>query len=158
MVYSITYTEPELLTSRLGELLARIKPVLVQRRNALNSSNTSTIGHRIRLVREARNLTLAELAEATEGRVPIDERTLQLWESSSDQESNLSLVQLRELALLLGISISELVEPSPEAAAVSYLERYVHSHAARGPTSPSPEDLRQLRRAVLERLANKLDL
>ena len=158
MVYSVTYVEPEDLAGRLTDLLAQIRPVLVQRRTAMAANRTSAIGQRIRAMREARGLTISELVEASKARVPMTERMLQQWESSTDQESNLSIVQLRELSVLLGVSISELVEPSLETTAVALLERYVNLQAARGHTAPSDDDLREIRRTVLNRLIDKLDV
>ncbi|SEG89632.1 Helix-turn-helix domain-containing protein [Thermomonospora echinospora] len=98
------------LTERLAEQLEALRPLLVRRRAEFAEHTRDTFGERLRRLRQARGLTHEDLAAAM--RVPglISATELADWETGSDLESDLHLVQLRELAAALDVPLADLLD------------------------------------------------
>jgi transcriptional regulator with XRE-family HTH domain len=159
LVIQVDYMEPEDLRIELNRQLEIIRPLLVQRKLQFAKHDVNVVGDRIRLVREASRLTRAELAQASSEEAPITESMLAHWEESSDRESNLSLIQLREIAVLLNVSVAELVEPNLDAMYLSFVNSLLESAdekvAARW-GAYSNEDRKRIVLRLLERFGIEL--
>lgn len=157
MVISIPYAQPEELAERLESVLQRIRPVLVQRKTALHDYEVNVVGERIRQLREAVGMSRASLARASTSRCPISEALITRWETSTDRTANPSLIQLHELARLLNVTVTDIVEPNLEELIWSILDRYVRRQAARGSDAASDHDRRAMVRKMLLRAINTLE-
>lgn len=127
LVIQISYTEPEQLRGELARQLELIRPLLVQRKLQFAKHDVNIVGDRIRRARESAGLTRAELAAASTPEAPITEGLLAHWEEASDRESNLSLIQLREIAVLLNVTVAELVEPNLDGLYLSFVNSLLDS-------------------------------
>ncbi|MEO5878306.1 MAG: helix-turn-helix transcriptional regulator [Streptosporangiaceae bacterium] len=97
------------LAERLARQIEELRPTLTTRRAAFAVHDRPAFGSRLKELRQARGLTEQGLVAAM--RVPelISVRELRDWESSSDRESNLHLVQIREIAAALNVSPADLL-------------------------------------------------
>lgn len=89
--------------------IEQLRPSMARRRAAFAEHHHAAFGDRLRRLRQERGLTHEKLAAMM--RVPglISAGELADWEAGSDQESNLHLVQLREIASALGVPPAELL-------------------------------------------------
>lgn len=157
VVLSVAYAEPEDLTAQLSQVLRRIRPLLVQRKIAFQGYDVNIVGERIRQLRESRQLTREAISAASSARYPISVELIRAWETSTDRHSNMSLMHLRELAVLLNVTVADIVEPNFEDTVLSTLDRYVSRQAARGHDPATDHDRRAMVRRVLLRAIGLLE-
>lgn len=148
----ITYTEPEEMRRDLLNCLSDIMPILEERKLAFSSYDANIVGNRIRELREAQGLTREEVAE----KVPLlSIHQLRQIEESTDKISNPTLVQLRQIATVLKVTVSELIEPDLPSIVVTALDEVVNSRvAARFGEIPS-KDKKSLLRRILYRILDR---
>jgi len=144
----ITYDEPEDLRHRLDVLLVSIRPVLESRKVAFSDYRVNMVGERIRRLREDQDLTRSEVATAIPG-LTLD--ALRQIEESSDNVSNPTLIQLRQVATVLKTTVSDLVEPDLMERLFGEMEAWTEGRvAARFHDIPSEDRKRVLRRILLK--------
>ncbi|MDQ1076213.1 MULTISPECIES: hypothetical protein [Microbacterium] len=168
LVVKIEYTDPEHLRDELSRQLDVLRPLLVQRHLQFSRHRVNVIGERIRQAREAAGLTRAELALSSQS-LPGDasvnaiaESMVQHWEESTDSQSNLSVIQLREIAVLLNVSAAELIEPNIEGLYLSFVNSLFESAASDDIAARwgqySTKDKKRLIMRLLERFGIELGL
>lgn len=151
----VEYSDPTELRNRLEFELKQIRPLLVQRKIILDNFSMNIVGERIRGIRKANNLTAEDLAVS----LGVDSAQVEHWERSTDRENNFSLVQLRQIAARLNISVAQLVEPSMDSVCIAYFRDILDSRsvAARwGRTSR--EDRKALLKLIFNRFGYELGL
>ena len=105
----VEYDEPEELRLNLYVELNKIRPALKRRRLAIADHDGYTVAKNIRRIRCMRGLSVDQLATRISRRFAVPSGVVQRWEDLSDRESNLSLLQLREIAYALNVDVSQLV-------------------------------------------------
>lgn len=156
----IRYEDPDDLESELDALLARIRPILEERKLAFSDMlDTNLVGERVRVLREQLGLTYEEI-EAAQKILTADH--LRHIEESSDRESNVTLIQLRAIAAVLRTTVADLVEPDLESRLMSLLEDWMMGEraapvAARFKSLMTPADRKRLMRRILLRLIDSLE-
>jgi len=149
----ITYTEPEDLRMELRDRLAEIRPILEQRKLAFSKYEVNVVGEKIRLRREELGLTRENVA-ASAPQVTIE--ALTTFEESTDRCSNLTLIQLREIATILKTTVADLVEPDLNERLMSNLQEWMMNGAA-ARSGFSTKDRNRLLRRVLLRITDSLE-
>lgn len=157
LVVVLEYDEPEELRTLLGEKLAQIRPLLVQRALAFGTYDVNIVGDRIRSLRQQQGLTRADIAKATAGRFPISVEMIARWETQTDRDSDLSLVQLREIATALKTTVADLVEPDLQQVLISGLADWVGGRPSARFSGSSNRDRNRILRRLLSRLIDDLD-
>jgi hypothetical protein len=107
-LFLVRYADYEDLRSRLHDQLQAILPSLLTRRDALSWHAGIRLGERIRQLRVARGMTHEDLARIA-GMESFSPEQIRQWEKSSDLESNLSLVYLRQIAAAFGVDAAGLL-------------------------------------------------
>lgn len=149
----LTYNEPEDLRSDLGNLLGKIRPILEQRKLAFSKYDRNIVGERVRLLREALGLTREEVTENTS---LLTVEALRLLEESTDRLSNPSLIQLREIAVILKTTISDLIEPDTNEIAFGHVQDWIEGRIS-ARSRISPKDRNKLLRRMLLRIIDSLE-
>lgn len=161
MLIKITYTEPEELREILDKELIRLRPRLLARRSAFGEHDRNIVGDRISRAMNAQGVTRAKVSDDSAKRVHITEEQLAVWETSSDRESNPSLLQLRELAYLLNTSVADLVEVDMNALHLAYFNRLLDqvdfATAARNGSESYYKDRWNLLLRIMDLLREDLD-
>ncbi|WP_069764459.1 helix-turn-helix domain-containing protein [Streptomyces sp. LUP47B] len=105
----VRYDSIKQLMEQLGQAIIELRPKLLQRRTALEELEQHRVGTRIKELREQRNMTRRQVADAT--RIPDSFSADQLkeWEQSSDRLNNLTLAFLQEIAFALRVSVKDLL-------------------------------------------------
>lgn len=145
----IKYTEPEQLRSLLRETLMSVRPILEERKIVFSKYEANIVGDRIRSLREELQLTREEVAAKLAP--PLTAEALQKIEESTDKTSNPSLVKLRQIAVVLGTTVADLVEPSVSSLVIAKLEELLNNKmAARSGIFIQEDHKRLLRRTLLQ--------
>lgn len=150
----ISYTEPEDMRRELRDCLIKVRPILEERKMAFSSYNSNIVGNRIRSLREGQGLTREDVANKIQY-LTID--TLRLIEESMDKTSNLSLLQLREIATVLNTTVAELVEPNLHGLVMSSIEDWLEQKTAARYGNIEPKDKKRLLRRILRQWIDHLD-
>jgi DNA-binding transcriptional regulator YiaG len=105
--FQVRYKSLEDLRGQLFDQLKSLLPILMQRRARFRNHKQNRLGERIRQVRESKGLTHDDLAQAM-GTEFFSTSQIEQWEQSSDLESNLGLIYLREIANALKVDLGAL--------------------------------------------------
>jgi len=106
--FQIRYEGLEDLRAQLIGQLKPLLPILIQRRTRFRRYQQNRLGERIRQIRTSKGLTYNDLAQMM-GTRSFSAGQIEQWEQSSDLESNLSLIYLREVADALGVALKTLL-------------------------------------------------
>lgn len=151
----IKYEEPEELRQQLRDILIRTRPVLEERNAAFSQYSENIVGERIRHLREDLGLTREELV--TKMLPPITVEALQQIEDSTDKVSNPTLVQLRQIAVMLKTTVADLVEPSMNSLVISKIDEILNQKIAARSGAILPEDQKRILRRTLRQMIDVLD-
>ena len=149
----VCYREPEELRAELRARLGEIKPMLEERKLSAGSNDENVVGARVRALREAAQLSLQDVADAT-GFTP---EGIALLESTPDFFSNPSLLQLRRLATVLRTTAAELIAPDLSPVVLSELQSWLEGRQAARSPHISPNDQRRIVRRILLRVIDQLE-
>lgn len=150
----IRYQEPAELRELLDDCLEQIKPIVRERKLAFADQNTHFVGQRIRSLREQQGLTQEAVAAHVD---VLTEATLTQIEEGSDQTSNPSLVQLRQIAVILKTTVADLVEPDMGGRVVGFLNEWLDGRQAARYSGISQKDSRKIMRRMLLRVIDSLE-
>jgi transcriptional regulator with XRE-family HTH domain len=150
----IRYEHPGELRDLLDDCLEQINPIIKERKLAFSKSNTHFIGQRIRTLREQQGLSIEEVAANVEY---LTAETLRQIEEKADQQSNPSLLQLRQIAVLLKTTVADLVEPNMGSRVVGYLNDWLEGRQAARYPNISEKDSRKIMRRMLLRVIDTLE-
>jgi transcriptional regulator with XRE-family HTH domain len=150
----IRYQDPLELRDLLEDCLDKIKPILRERKLAFSNSSTNFVGKRIRTLRKQQGLSRKEVAANVDY---LTEETLTQIEECTDQQSNPSLFQLRQIAVLLKTTVADLVEPDMGARVVSFLNEWLEGRQAARYPHISEKDSRKIMRRMLLRVIDSLE-
>lgn len=92
------------LVNQLEELL----PLIIPRRAAIKKHDRMHLGERIRQLRQARGMSHEDLSRVLSMEF-FSPKQIQEWEGSSDLESNLSIITVREIAAALNADVADLL-------------------------------------------------
>lgn len=136
------------LRSKLFTQLTTLKPALVSRKLAIKENfDLNIVGTRVRTRREELALTRQEVASAT--KTGMTAEFLARLEDSPDRVSNPSLLQLRALAHILKMSVTELVEPDFKDVIMAALQDLAVDRAAARFGGFSDRDRREMAKQLL---------
>lgn len=121
----IRYHEPEDLRSLLEQRLWEIRPLLEQRRLAMNELSHNIVGAKIKELRLGAGLSKEELAK----RVGLKPEGLANIEDNVDTVSNPSLTTLRVVATALKTTVAELVNPDYTEAILASIQSTLNESA-----------------------------
>jgi len=152
----LTYDEPEQLRSELDTALARLRPLLVQRKLILGADDVNLVGGRIRELRKRQGLSRPALL-ARLGVPGVGEDWLEKLESSPDRIANPTLTQLRALAAALNTTAADLVEPDLGERVVDYLEAWASPRRTARAGGMTRADRNKVLRRVLLRVIDSLE-
>ena len=107
-LFHVRYTSTSDLGDRLSRQIQAIRPTLLLRKKILDDYHVNHIGSRIRQLRTMRDMTHQDLARAIKPE-SLSSRYLQELEGSSDLESNLSYLHLKQIATALHVSVTDLL-------------------------------------------------
>lgn len=150
----IQYDEPEELRARLDDCLDTIKPIIEERKLAYSKYKKNIVGQRIRTLREQLGLTREEVVSMAK---TLSCEELKMYEESTDHVSNPSLMQLRQVAVVLKTTVADLVEPDMGGRIVSFLTDWLEGRQAARYSSISDEDTKKIMRRVLLRVVDSLE-
>jgi transcriptional regulator with XRE-family HTH domain len=152
----IMYSEPEDLRRELHERLAEIRPILVERKLAFSEYDVNLVGEKIRLLREAHQLTREEIA-AKAPQLTVE--LLRQIEEGTDHLSNPSLLHLRQIAAVLKTTVADLVEPDLNERLISALQEWLGDTGRQAARfgGMSVKDRNRLLRRVLLRVIDSLE-
>ncbi|MFQ5788804.1 MAG: helix-turn-helix domain-containing protein [Thermodesulfobacteriota bacterium] len=150
----LKYVEPEDLRKGLHDCLSRIRSVLVERKLAFSKYNSNFVGQRIKEKRETLNLSREIIANSIPG---MTEEVLKQLEENDDRTANPSLIQLRQLAVVLKTTVADLVEDNIEDRVVGTLNDWIEGKAAARFEGLSSKDSRKIIRRILLRLIDSLE-
>jgi len=150
----LQYSEPEDLNERFDNCLDAIKPIIEERKMAYSDFNTNIIGQRIRTLREQLGLSRSDIASNVR---QVSEDVLKKMEESADNISNPSLIQLRQIAVILKTTVAELIEPDMGSRVVSFLNEWLEGRQAARYSTITNEDRKKLMRRVLLRVVDSLE-
>lgn len=102
----IVYEEIEDLQQALTQGLVEMRPSLEKRKLAFAKYKSNTVADKIRLLRENLKLTREQVAQQSQF-LTVD--ALRLIEESPDHISNLTLIQLRQIAAVLDTTVVKLL-------------------------------------------------
>lgn len=153
LVAIVEYDEPETLRDQLTKELVGLRPLLQERRIRRSNYSLNVVGDRIRRARESAGLTVEEVASS----LGIEASQISRWEQSSDADNNFSLIQLRDIATILNVSLAQLVESSMDNVCLAYFRDILDDQnvAARW-GSHSSKDRKRLLAVLINRLAIEL--
>jgi DNA-binding transcriptional regulator YiaG len=106
--FQVRYDSLEDLYRQLAAQLEDLLPILMHRRSKLRRHEENRLGKRIRQLRLAKGLTYDDLAQIM-GAEFFSAAQIEQWEISSDLESNLGLIYLREIANALKVDVGALL-------------------------------------------------
>jgi transcriptional regulator with XRE-family HTH domain len=150
----IRYENPGELRDLLNDCLEQINPIIKERKLAFSKSNTHVVGQRIRALREQQGLSIDEVAANVDY---LTAETLRQIEDRADQQSNPSLLQLRQIAVLLKTTVADLVEPNMGSRVVGYLNDWLEGRQAARYPNISEKDSRKIMRRMLLRVIDTLE-
>jgi transcriptional regulator with XRE-family HTH domain len=150
----LQYDEPEELRSLFDNCLDTIKPIIEERKLAFSSYNQNIVGQRIRTLREQLGLSRDDVVSIAK---TITKDELKKLEETSDRISNPSLMQLRQIAVILKTTVADLVEPDTGSRIISFLNDWLEDRQAARYSSISDEDTRKIMRRVLLRVVDSLE-
>jgi transcriptional regulator with XRE-family HTH domain len=150
----LQYDEPEELRSLFDNCLDTIKPVIEERKLAFSSYKQNIVGQRIRTLREQLGLSRDDVVSMAK---TITKDELKKLEESSDKVSNPSLMQLRQIAVILKTTVADLVEPDTGSRIISFLNDWLEGRQAARYSSISDDDTRKIMRRVLLRVVDSLE-
>ena len=107
-LFLVRYRSIEEFREALLERFREILPSLMQKRATLRRHNRNRLGERIRVLREARGMSHEDLAREI-GAEFFNASQIREWEESSDVESNLNTMYLREIAAALNAKAADLL-------------------------------------------------
>lgn len=107
-IFQVRYRSLEDLYRQLAAQLKDLLPMLMQRRSRFGRHEENRLGRRIRQLRLAKGLTYDDLAQIM-GAEFFSANQIEQWEISSDLESNLGLIYLREIADALKVDVGALL-------------------------------------------------
>ncbi len=150
----LRYEDPRELWDLLDDCLDKIKPLVRERKLAFSSSCVNFVGQRIRMLREQQGLTRKAIAENVDY---LTENTLEQIEENTDQHSNPSLLQLRQIAVLLKTTVADLVEPDMGGRMVGFLNDWLDGRQAARYPNISDRDSKKIMRRMLLRVIDSLE-
>jgi len=121
----IRYQKPSDLRELLEERLWEIRPLLEQRRLAMEGFSQNIVGAKVKELRMDAGLTREDLAE----RVGLTVEGLSEIEENIDSLSNPSLTKLRLLATALKTTVAELVNPDYAETILSAIQSLLNDKA-----------------------------
>ncbi len=108
---------------RLAEALDLIRPIAGSRKEFISRMNKLDIGYRIRILREEAGLTQEELGE----QIGVAETEIESIEGGPSSVANLSLIMIRKIADVLGVSPAEICDPLfVDAASSEIVKQLAH--------------------------------
>ncbi|HEX2058979.1 MAG TPA: hypothetical protein VHI71_11500 [Actinomycetota bacterium] len=151
----ISYQDEEDLSDELGERLVEMRPVLEERKVAFAQYDVNLVGAKIRALREDIGLTRSEVSD----KAPVlDEDRLRHIEESVDKAGNPTLMELRQLAVILKTTVADLVEPDLGARLLATLQEWiVGAPSAARFGSITVADRNRILRRLLYRVIDSLD-
>jgi transcriptional regulator with XRE-family HTH domain len=157
LLVKVGYQDLNDLRERLADEIGLLVPVLIERRVAFGHSNDAIIGPRIRQLRESNHLSRDDLRAALN--VPLEE--VVRLEEAPDNQSNPSLLMLRQIATILKVPVSEILEVDPPSSVAQELLRYLQNSAlppveARKMIEIPEADKRRIWALILERARERL--
>jgi transcriptional regulator with XRE-family HTH domain len=150
----IRYQDPVELRELLDDCLEQIKPIIRERKLAFAEHSTRIVGQRIRSLREQQGLTREAVAAHVD---VLTEAALTQIEEGSDQASNPSLMQLRQIAVILKTTVADLVEPDMGGRVVGFLNEWLDGRQAARYSGISQKDSRKIMRRMLLRVIDSLE-
>jgi transcriptional regulator with XRE-family HTH domain len=87
----------------------------------------------------------------------LTEAALTQIEEGSDQASNPSLMQLRQIAVILKTTVADLVEPDMGGRVVGFLNEWLDGRQAARYSGISQKDSRKIMRRMLLRVIDSLE-
>lgn len=150
----IKYDEPEELRDRLDDCLTQIKPIIEERKLVFSEYKTNIVGQRIRTLREQLGLTRSEITSIIK---TLTEAELTKLEESPDIISNPTLTELRQLAVILKTTVSELVEPDMGPRLLKFINDILDGRLAARYSSITEHDTKKIMRRTLLRIIDKLE-
>jgi transcriptional regulator with XRE-family HTH domain len=150
----LRYEDPRELWDLLDDCLEQIKPVVRERKLAFSHSSENFVGQRIRLLREQQGLTRKAVAENVDYLTVV---ALEQIEENTDQQSNPSLLQLRQIAVLLKTTVADLVEPDMGGRMVGFLNDWLDGRQAARYPNLSDQDSKKIMRRMLLRVIDSLE-
>ncbi len=150
----IRYQDPAELWDLLDDCLDKIKPILKERKLAYSKPSSNFVGQRIETLRKQQGLSRKEVAANVDY---LTEETLKQIEECTDQQSNPSLFQLRQIAVLLKTTVADLVEPDMGARVVGFLNEWLEGRQAARYPHISEKDSRKIMRRMLLRVIDSLE-
>jgi hypothetical protein len=106
--FQVRYESIEELRGQLFNQIKSLLPILMQRRARFRHHEQIRLGERIRQVRVSKGLTYNDLAQMLDIGF-FSASQIEHWEQSSDLESNLGLIFLREVANALKVDLADLL-------------------------------------------------
>lgn len=150
----LRYEDPRELWDLLDDCLEKVKPVVRERKLAFSRSSVNFVGQRIRLLREQQGLTRKAVAKNVDY---LTEDALAQIEENIDQQSNPSLLQLRQIAVLLKTTVADLVEPDMGGRMVGFLNDWLDGRQAARYPNISDRDSKKIMRRMLLRVIDSLE-
>jgi len=150
----LQYDEPEELRAMFDNCLDTIKPLIEERKLAFSSYKQNIVGQRIRTLREQLGLTREDVVSMAK---TITKSELKKLEESADNVSNPSLMQLRQIAVILKTTVADLVEPDTGSRIISFLNDWLEGRQAARYSSISDDDTKKIMRRVLLRVVDSLE-
>lgn len=150
----IQYNEPDELRSLFDNCLDTIKPIIEERKLAFSNYKQNIVGQRIRTLREQLGLTREDIVSMAK---TITKDELKKLEESADNVSNPSLMQLRQVAVILKTTVADLVEPDTGSRIVSFLNDWLAGRQASRYSTITEEDTKKIMRRVLLRVVDSLE-
>jgi transcriptional regulator with XRE-family HTH domain len=160
-LYNVSYTTLNELRTNLRQAISFLIPILLERKLTYSNYPSEGIGRNVKRFREQCQLKRDALAYA----MGVTEEEIANIEESPDRLSNLSLLLLRKLALVLKISLPELVAPDYVATVADQLVDLLTSTAAPIPhqmrghklSEITPRDKRRIWIRILRKTIDELD-
>ena len=150
----LQYDEPEELRALFDNCIDTIKPIIEERKLAFSNYRQNIVGQRIRTLREQLGLTREDIVSMAK---TITKDELKKLEESIDNISNPSLMQLRQIAVILKTTVADLVEPDMGGRVISFLNDWFEGRQAARYSTISDDDTKKIMRRVLLRVVDSLE-